>query len=226
MAKRAGILICTHRVVFGHLLLDALQRGARYRRVQLVHDAREAVRVAGRGAVDVVLLEPGNPGFDVFRDAARIQRRHPGVRVVFIADSSPIGWVARAVRMRASGYLGKCATLDDIRRAIDTALSGQRFFTPCASRVVGDLAADAGDVPDLTDRESVVLRGICDGRSSKEIARSLGLEVKTVDSIRARIMEKTGTARATSLVRYACSERLVDIASRFEPRHTAGFHRH
>lgn len=226
MAKPASILICTHRVVLGHLLRDALSRGRTYRRVDTTPSMLEAVRLCARRPYDVLLLEPGDPGVDVFREAARLQRRSPNLRVIFLAESSPVGWVARAVRMRASGFLGKCATLADIRRAIDTALSGQRFFTPCASRVVGDLAADAVEVPALTDREAEVLRGICEGKSSKEIARSLGLEVKTVDSIRARVMEKTGTTRATALVRYACTERFVDFSPRYEPRSTPGFHRH
>ncbi|MBI2900150.1 MAG: response regulator transcription factor [Planctomycetes bacterium] len=160
---------------------------------------------------DVVLLDPGNPCLDAFGFARRLLRRSPGTRVILSADSTPFGWVEGALRIGASGYLGKCADIADYVRAIRAAMVGQRYFTPCAGRIVAEIASGTAEVPAFTPRQRAIQDLICRGSATKEIARRLGLKVKTVEAARSVIMAETGTSSAPALVRYACAHRLVPL---------------
>jgi len=207
---RTRVLLLTHREVLGELLAEKLSRvpGFSCRRVSTGRDAYQLLR---SGAADGLLLDPGNPDEDAFGLADRLAKMPRRPPVIILADAEPMGWVQRAIHARVAGYLGHSSTVADVLRAIRAGRKGQRFFTPCAAGDIADMAAGGNGSRLLSRREMAVLREMCEGWTTKEIAHSMGLQPKTVDSIRARLMEKTKTARSTALVRYACEQRFVDL---------------
>lgn len=207
---RTRVLLFTHREVLGELLEEKLGRlpGWSCRRVS---SGQDAFNISRTGAADVLLLDPGNPFEDVFTLAERLMRLRRAPAVILFAEAAPAGWVQRAIQARVAGYLGHCATVGDVVRAVRASRKGERFFSPSAGRDLADMAAGKERSRLLSHREMAVLREMCEGWTTKEIAQSMGLQPKTVDSIRARLMEKTGTQRSTALVRYACEQRFVDL---------------
>lgn len=210
------IVVCTHRIAFGELLVKHLKGVRGFQPVRFAGTPREAVKLACAHERDVALFDPDHPTDDLFRAARALVRSKARCYVVFFSDAIAEGWVTRALAVGAAGFLGPRATLADYERAIRAARVGQRFFGPGVGRVVSELAARGPRVPTFSERELDVLRLVCEGHSTKEIARELGLQAKTVDEIRLRLMEKTGTDRATALVRYACEERFVELRPRWE----------
>lgn len=216
MAKRVPVAVFTHRLLLAEAMRLWLEESGLVSRVLLVRDGRELTAAARR--VRIAFIDPGNPAENVFETARRLHRMKNGPALIFVADSAPPGWIHRALAVDAAGYLGKCADVRAILDAVRAVLAGQRYLTPCAASVVSQIAAGTTKHPALTDREIEVLRLICDGCSSKEIARKLGLSPKTIDSFRATLLEKTRARSSTRLVRFACDHRYVDPVVPDEPR--------
>ena len=201
------MLICAVREALGELL-EGWALTTWSGPVVRVNTAGEAERLAKTTRLGLALLEPGPAMFDL---AKTIGQKCP---VLFMADRAPLGWIRRALDSGAAAYLGPCATLAEIARAMQAVRKGQRAFSPSVARVVADIARGSRGLPALSEREQTVLQQLCEGLSTKEIARNLRLQPKTVEFVRSRLMMKTGTRRATELVRFACDEGFVDVQSR------------
>ena len=212
-----SVLVSTPQVVLGQLLAGALGSASGLSPVRCCRWGKDALEAARKRPWSVVLLDASASDQDPFDLAASIQRLRPRTRVLFFAHSVPIGWVSRAIEVGAAGYLGKCASKDDFERAVRAAAGGQAYFTPCAARVVAEFAATEQKIPILSARERAVLRHLCDGRPSKEIAPILRLSVKGVEAVRSRLMKKSGTTSAAALVRYALCEGLIPCRPASEP---------
>jgi DNA-binding NarL/FixJ family response regulator len=202
--SRRRIILFTPRL----LLAELLGRSG-IADVHVAPTGREAIRLAQRTRAHLCIVDAANPTEDAFAVAARLGRM--GIRIIVLADSVPAGWIQRSVEAGAASYLGKCATLEDLARAIRAELHGQAFQSPCATRRVWERTAPTG-------RQLQVLRLLCDGLSSKQIAHELGLSPKTVDSYRAALMEMAGVRNTPALVRFACNERYVDLRPAGEPK--------
>ena len=122
----------------------------------------------------------------------------------------------RISRAGAAGFLSKADTSDELLRAIDTIHAGQRYVSPALAHHLVNLVAAGQADPEraatkpLTSREREVLQLVAEGLSSKEIAVSLGVSTRTVESHRAKLMEKLGIHKASALVRYAIREGLLN----------------
>ncbi len=198
------IILFTPRLLLAQLLVGSGIAG-----IRTASTGREAIRLARRTRAHLCIVDAANPTEDAFAVAAHLRRM--GIRVIMLADSVPAGWIQRSVEAGAASYLGKCATLEDLRRAMRAELHGQAFQSPCAVRRVWERTAPTG-------RQLEVLRLVCDGYSSKQVARELGLSSKTVDAYRAALMEFAGVRNTPALVRFACNERYVDLRPAGEPK--------
>lgn len=132
-------------------------------------------------------------------------------RTVLLTVHDDAEYVLAALAAGVEGYVLKTQASDDLVRAIDDVLGGRLYLSPGVSRAVVDAwrgrrpAADA-----LSERERDVLRLIAAGRSSKEVGVVLGISTKTVESHRARLMDKLRIRHVAGLVRYAVRQGLID----------------
>jgi DNA-binding NarL/FixJ family response regulator len=214
--RNAAVLIFTHRLAWGEMIQGYLEDSERLRPVLLAVTRKEALSHLRSGTSDVALLDPEHPAVDMFLLGKKLGKRQPPCQVIFLCSTIAEGWVQRALEVGAAGLLASCTAAADLGRAIRAVRKGQRYFGPGIATVVSELASPKSRVPSLSKRERQILQLICLGQTTKEIALDLSLAPKTVDEIRYEMMLKTGTTRATQLVRYACAERLVDFTSRWE----------
>jgi two-component system response regulator EvgA len=214
--KNSAVLVFTHRLAWGELVQGYLESSETLRPVLLAVNLKQMASELRRKTPDVALLDPEHPAVDVFALGKRLGRRQPPCQVIYLCSAIAEGWVQRALEVGASGVLAGCTTAADLGRAIRAVRRGQRYFGPGIATLVSELASPKSRVPSLSQRERQILSRICAGQTTKEIGQELSLASKTVDEIRCEMMLKTGTTRATQLVRYACAERLVDCTSRWE----------
>jgi DNA-binding NarL/FixJ family response regulator len=115
----------------------------------------------------------------------------------------------RAFGAGAAGYITKDTTPQEIVTAIERVRSGQRYVSQAA---VDDEPRWGGAAPHdaLSDREYQVLRLLGSGRTVSDIARELGLSVKTISTYRARVLEKLGMRTNAELMRYAIENALLE----------------
>src|SRR5439155_5025531 len=118
----------------------------------------------------------------------------------------------RALSAGAIGYLTKDSAPEEFVNAIENARRGRRYVGPDASELLLRWRAKTPTAPHdaLSDREYQVLRLLGSGRTVSDIARALGLSVKTVSTYRTRVLEKLGMRTNAELMRYAIENQLLD----------------
>jgi DNA-binding NarL/FixJ family response regulator len=165
--------------------------------VAAVADGRSAVDRAAQGGVDVVLMDLNLPDVSGVAATAAItaQPEPPAVLVVTMVDDDDT--VVAAMQAGARGYLLKGSTGDEIAAAVVTVAAGGAVFgAGVARQLLAAAAASAqpsASMPTtepLTDREAQVLSLLAEGRSNAQIARSLGLTLKTVQNYVSRVLDK------------------------------------
>jgi len=176
-------------------------------------DGREALALVASKNPDLVLLDITMPGLNGLEAAERIGREHPGTRVILLSMHASEEHVLRALRAGAAGYLPKDAALEELELAINAVRRGEIYLSPAVSRHVSDYVRRTGAETEpresLTPRQREILQLIAEGQSTKRIAGTLGVSVKTVETHRSQLMEKLDIHDVAGLVRYAIRIGLV-----------------
>src|SRR5262249_19967520 len=179
-------------------------------------DGRQAVRQALELKPDLVILDLAMPHLSGVDAIQQIVRRLPSARVLVLSMHADAGYVTRALRAGAHGYLLKDSAGTDLLRAITVLIQNKSFFSPAVSRVMLDdyvrQLAERGltDRYDtLSEREREVFQLIAEGRVNKEIAEILFLSPSTVETHRARIMDKLDVHSAVEIVLYAVRKGII-----------------
>ena len=191
--------------------LRALLERAGFDVVGEAADGLEAVRLAESLTPDAAVLDLIMPTLNGLDAGRQILVRQPTMPILLLTMHTEEAHVAAALRAGIRGYLLKTQAADDLARAIRDAVRGHLFLSAAVARVVVD-GYVAGTPPAqevLAPRERQVLQLVAEGHTSKAIAAKLGLSVKTVESYRARVMEKVGVHETAGLVRYAIRHGLV-----------------
>lgn len=176
-------------------------------------DGEDALRQAEALQPDVLVMDMSMPRLNGAQAARLVRERCPAVRVLALTVHEERGYVLQLLKAGASGYVLKRAAGDELIHAIWTVADGHVYLDPqVAMKVVdgalGDGSSDVGhrSSETLSAREADVLRLVAEGYSNKEIAAKLAISVRTVETYKARLMEKLGLRSRTDLVRYALQE--------------------
>ena len=178
-------------------------------------DGEEAVRRALHDDVDLAILDISMPRKTGLQAAHELGRRRPELRVLILSMYDNEQFLFEALKAGASGYVLKSGADDDIVAACRAAMRGEPFLYPSAvSALIRDVISRADERSEqlelLTPRELEVLKLIAEGDTSKEIAATLVLSIKTVESHRANILSKLGMRDRVDLTRYAIRRGLIE----------------
>ena len=149
------------------------------------------------------------PGMGGLEGAAKIRERAPDARILFLSMHDQARDVRQAFDAGADGYLLKSAADEDLVRAVRAVASGERYVHPSLGAVLAS-PPSAGPLGELTSREREVLRLLALGHTNQEIAESLIVSVRTVESHRAHVMAKLRVTTRAGLVRAALDAGLLD----------------
>lgn len=191
--------------------LRALLEKAGHAVVGEAADGREACRLARELKPNIAVLDLAMPllnGLDAIRE---IQRASPGTRAILLTMHTDRPYVLQALKAGAKGYVLKSQAAEDLIRAIEEAVRGAAYLSPGVAGSLVEAYLTKGDQPEepLTARERQVLQLIAEGKTTKAIARLLGVSFKTAESHRSRIMKKLGIHEIAGLVRYAIRRGLL-----------------
>jgi DNA-binding NarL/FixJ family response regulator len=209
-----SVLIADDHGVVAEGLKHLVDAQADMRVIGLVGDGREAVRVAREARPDVVLMDLSMPELNGADATRAIVANDPKCRVIVLSMYAEREYVRRALKAGAVGYVVKRSAAREVVEAIRAAHSGQRYLSSkVADVVIEDYSADDKDdaLGKLSAREREVLQLIAEGRTGAEIAERLTLSQKTVETYRARLIEKLGIRDVPGLVRFAIQRGLVSL---------------
>jgi two-component system response regulator NreC len=192
--------------------LRALLEGAGFEIAAEAADGQEAVRLAESLEPDVAVLDLMMPILNGLDAGRQMLQRRPGLPVLLLTMHTEEYHVAAALRAGIRAYLLKTQAAEELVRAIRDVVRGHVFLSAAVSQVVVDgyVSGQPARCDALAPRERQVLQLVAEGHTSKEIAVMLGLSVKTVDSYRARVMEKVGVHETAGLVRYAIRHGVIE----------------
>ena len=183
--------------------------------IGLAENGRDAVRAAVEARPDIVLMDHGMPIMNGTEATRLIRERCTETRVIMLSMYSDAVHVYRALQAGATGYIIKRSVAKELVDAIFAVHRGGRYLSRQLTDVVIDhvVHRSAPDDPldRLSSRERQVLQLLAEGHSVAEIAATLSLSPKTVETYRARMMEKLGIYELAGLVRFAIQQGVTSL---------------
>ncbi|MEJ2888782.1 response regulator transcription factor [Actinomycetospora aeridis] len=184
---------------------DLAERGVDV--VATAPDGAAAVRIARAVRPDVVLMDLQLPELSGAEATAQVRAALPDTQVLVLSASTEHGDVLGAVRAGATGYLTKSAAMGELVDAVMRTAEGQAVFSPgLAGLVLGEYRrreTEAPDEPQLTPRETEVLRLVAKGLTARAIAARLTLSHRTVENHVQNSLRKLQLTNRVELTRYA-----------------------
>jgi two-component system, NarL family, response regulator NreC len=210
MAEKLRLMLGDDHTLVRHGLRKILEERQDWEIVGEADDGRSAVKKALALQPDVAILDIGMPLLNGIDATRQIVHKAPNVKVLILSMHSDETYVTRALNAGATGYLLKDSAGKDLIKAVTAVSQGEAFFSPAVSRLMLDdymrRAASSG-VTDrydtLSDREREIFQLVAEGRSNKEVAELLGISPATVETHRARILQKLDVHNTAELVLYA-----------------------
>ncbi|MFF3290434.1 response regulator [Streptomyces sp. NPDC003023] len=179
-------------------------------------DGAEAIAMARSHAVDLAVLDIAMPRMTGLQAARELAVLQPGLRILMLTMYDNEQYFFQALKAGACGYVLKSVADRDLLAACRSAMRGEPFLYPGAVtaliRNYLDRARQGQETPDqiLTVREEEVLKLVAEGQSSKDIAETLVISVKTVQRHRANLLRKLGLRDRLELTRYAIRAGLIE----------------
>lgn len=220
--KKIRILIADDHDVVRSGLKMLLRSSPDFSVIAEATDGDEAVRLAGSARPDVAILDISMPKLDGIGATRVIREKYPSVKIIILSVHEDQEYVHEILRAGASGYLLKNASKREIFEAVRSTMQGERFFSHGISRLIidgfirqdrarpGDHQEEAAPKGEkLTRRETEILQYIAQGYTNREIADTLFLSFRTVNTHRANLMQKLDIHDTAGLVRHAITLGLV-----------------
>jgi two-component system response regulator NreC len=176
----------------------------------------ETLSLAERLQPDLILLDLSMPALGGLDALPALRRLSPDTRILILTMHDDPQYLRQALKSGAAGYVLKKAADVELISAVRAVMRGEVYVHPALTRVLledvlptSDSAAVPGSWQTLSEREQEVLRQVSLGYTSAEIAIQLSLSTKTVETYRARGMEKLGLSNRAALVRFALSNGII-----------------
>lgn len=213
--KRVRILIADDHEVVRRGLTAQLAHNPAWVVVAEATNGRDAVEQALQVKPDLIVLDLSMPQLNGLSAARRILAADPAARILILTVHESEQLAREVLAAGALGYVLKSDAGRTLIAALEALIDGRPYFTSKVGRMVleGYLRAPAPEIvtqPVLSARELEVVQLLAEGRSNKDVAKALGISVKTAETHRSNIMRKTGFASLADLVRYAVRNGIIE----------------
>jgi DNA-binding NarL/FixJ family response regulator len=210
------IVLADDHTLFRQGLRRVLEEQAGWHVIAEASDGAEAVRLTVEHEPHLVILDVAMPRLNGVEATRQITRRLPDVRVLIVSMYSDDVYITQALQAGAQGFVLKDSADADLVRAVTDLAAGKSHFSPSVSKIVlNDYVRHLAErgVTDrfdaLSEREREVFQLIAEGHSNKDIANLLHVSPGTVETHRARIMEKLDVHSAAEIVLYAVRKGVI-----------------
>lgn len=180
-------------------------------------NGRDAAQLIATHGPDIAILDLSMPELNGLDATRRILATRPETRVLILTAHESEQLVREVLAAGARGYVLKSDAGRTLVRAVEALLEGQTFFTSRVARLVleGYLRAGSAEAQEpaqaLSAREREIVQLLAEGASNKDVARALGISVKTAETHRSNIMRKMQFASLSDLVKYAVRNKIIEI---------------
>ncbi len=210
------VLIADDHPLIRSGLRSLLSREREFEVVGEAADGYQALELVEQLKPDIIMLDVSMPRLNGIDVARKISETAPSTRVIIVSIHSDEGYVLRALRAGAKGYLLKASPEGDILNAVRTVAAGHAYLSPEMSRLLVEEyvremrergVEDSYDL--LSIREKEILQLLVSGSSNRQIADMIHVSVATVETHRSNILQKLGIHSLPELILYAVRKGLL-----------------
>jgi DNA-binding NarL/FixJ family response regulator len=204
--SKINILIADDHKLIRETWSYILNSDSRFQVVGECGDAQEAVELAKTKRPHVVLMDINMTPFSGLEATQRIRKISPGSKVIGVSMHSQPAYAKKMLQMGARGYVTKNSSKEEMIKAILEVNHGNKYICDEIKNIISeqllDEKEDSPNINALTEREMQIINFIKEGLSSKEIATSLNISLKTVEVHRHNILKKLKLKNSASLVNF------------------------
>jgi DNA-binding NarL/FixJ family response regulator len=215
--KAARIVIADDHEMVRRGLVATLADDDRWTVVAQADNGRAATELVSQHEPDIAILDLSMPELNGLDATRRILAARPETCVLILTAHESEQLVREVLSAGARGYVLKSDAGRVLVRAVEALLEGQTFFTSKIARLVleGYLRGAGAETQEaaqtLSAREREIVQLLAEGASNKDVARALGISVKTAETHRSNIMRKMEFASLSDLVKYAVRNKIIEI---------------
>jgi DNA-binding NarL/FixJ family response regulator len=203
------IALVDDHTLFRNGLKGLLRTNSDYEVVGDYADGSQFIAALPELDVDIVFMDIAMPNMDGQRATILALQQRPELKIIALTMFSEQPYAQQMIEAGVCGYINKDSDIQIVFDAVNSVMSGGKYFPQGV--VEPRKLNEIDDFDALSDRELAVLTAICQGLSTPQIADLLEISKRTVDTHRARILEKTGCNNTASLVAYAIKNKLVEV---------------
>lgn len=215
--KTIKVVLADDHMIVRDGLRSLLDRQPDMEVVAEADNGRTALKHVKELSPDVVIMDIGMRELNGIDATRQIVKMSPGVKVLALSMYSDKRFIKGMLKAGASGYMLKDSAFKELIVAIRVIVEDKIYISPSVASIVMDDYLERSSEGDgsirslLTSRELEVLQLLAEGRSTKQIASSLRLSTKTIESHRVRVMQKTGVNNIADLTKYAIREGIISL---------------
>ena len=207
--KKLRVIIANDHTLVSAAIRAFLETNQQMDVLASVRIGPETRQLIARKRPDLLFLYLGQRGYEGLERAEKVLKAYPRLPSILLTVNKSNEYVAKALHIGVKGVLPMTAHPNELEKAVRAARRGNSYLSPELPK----LATTKTPYEKLTPRQRSVLRLMAEGKSTKDVARSLTLSPKTVEFHRARLMERLGIYDVAGLVRLAARVGLVSIDS-------------
>ena len=215
--KMIKVVITDDHMIFRDGLRSLLDRQPDMEVVAEADNGRVALKHTKELSPDVVIMDIGMSELNGIDATRQIVKMSPGVKVLALSMYSDKRFVKEMLKAGASGYMLKDSAFTELIDAIRVIVGNKIYISPGVASIVLDGYLEDSTQSDgsirslLTSREIEVLQLLAEGKSMKQIALSLSLSIKTIESHRTKVMQKIDADNIADLTKYAIREGIISL---------------
>ncbi|RCX04725.1 response regulator transcription factor [Marinomonas foliarum] len=210
MTKKIRVLLVDDHM----LVLDGLQARLELEgNIDIIATASNGLDALARAKEtqpDLVLMDVSMPVLNGLEATKRFKVEQPNVKILMLSMHNDKEYILSLIQSGANGYVLKDVSSEELVQAINTVHQGGTYFSSGASDSLFSLASSAKESEELTKRETAVLKALAAGLSNKEIAQTLDISVRTVETHRQNVKNKLDIHTSAGLIKYALAKQLID----------------
>ena len=184
--------------------------------IGVCHSGKEILEMLKKVKPNVMLLDISMPEMTGIEVAAAVKKRYPEVNILILSMHADYVNISDAIDAGADGYVLKDVSSEELVLAIKTVSAGKNYFQSTISdEIVKNYASkkqkNSGSLLQLTRRELEVLQLFAEGFNNNEIADKLFLSVRTIESHKNHILQKTNLKNSVELIKFAIKNKIIQI---------------
>jgi DNA-binding NarL/FixJ family response regulator len=205
------VIVADDHIIFRQGLLKLLQSAEDITVAGEAGDGKEALAMIVKESPDIAVLDISMPGLSGIEISKELKASGCATKVVYLTMHNDVLTAQKAIISGVSGYILKDDAFEDLLYAIKAVASGRKFISPSISdKILHTSPIKVVGKNILTEREQEILKLIASGLTNRKIADKLSISVKTVETHRARILQKLDFHTTAELVKYAIKTGLLE----------------